>query len=137
MGGTKPRSPHPYAAPEMWWDHKAEPTPGPRCMILGVSTWTWTSPVKEPYPTLAFTHINPEPPQFFPQSLAIARLTFKPALPQGESKEEVAMKFGCRLGELSLCPAEASTNTGFRQAALAGKNCLCLAFPGLKRASLR
>lgn len=41
-----------------------------------------------------------------------------------EHKEEGAEKCSCRLGKLSLCPAEASTNAVFRQAVLAGKSCL-------------
>lgn len=43
-----------------------------------------------------------------------------------ERKEEVAEKCRCRLGELSLCPAEASTKAVFQQAVLVGKSCLSI-----------
>ena len=73
VGDTKPSSPHPHAPKEKHWDHKAELAPGPSYKILGqgrppprVSTWTWTSPFRQPDPTLTVTHINPEPPSSFP-----------------------------------------------------------------------
>lgn len=53
----------------------------------------------------------------------------------GEQEEKVTKKCDCRLGELNLCPAEASTNAVFRQTVLAGELSLYLAFSGPKRVS--
>lgn len=68
VSDTKLSSPHAHAA--MCWGHKAEPAPGPSYEIFGQgrprTTWTWTSPFRQPYPTLAFTHINLEPSSSLP-----------------------------------------------------------------------
>lgn len=63
------------------------------------------------------------PPHSFP-SLSNSRANLQTSSSVKKRKDEVAEQCGCRVGEFSHCPPEASTNALFLQAVLARKSCL-------------